>query len=134
MIFDFYLLSLYNNHKQMVYDKSHLLLGKIKFIESSISISWDGDDYISVSDEFMTFELTLRNKKLKFDIIFDLTATCDWEYESGDYYTPDYYERTNVNIDVTVTSIDSESDIDFDLNDKEVSKILEKLVLSNIDL
>lgn len=118
----------------MVYDKSHLLLGKIKFIESSSSISWDGEDSVFENDEFMTFDLTLRDKKFKFDVFFDVSASCDWIYESGDYETPGCYEQTNVSVDVTITSIESESDIDFDLKDKQIYSCLEKLVLSNLDL
>ena len=127
-------LSLYNNHKQMVYSKFHFQLGKIKFIESSTSIEWDGENSISLDNEYMTFELTLRDKQVVFEIEFNLSASCDWEYESGDYYTPDEYYQTNLDIDVTINGIISESDIDLDLKDKEVYSLLEKLVLSKIDL
>ncbi len=117
----------------MVYNKFHLFLGKIKFVESSSKIIWE-DETIFVCDEFMTFELTLRNKKLKFDIIFDLDASCDFIYEKGDYETPDYYERTNIKINVSITCVESESDIDFDLKDREVCSLLEKFILSNLEL
>jgi len=118
----------------MVYTKFHFQLGKFEYIDSSISFDWDGEDYISHSGEYMTFELVLRDKRVMFDINFDITASCDWKCERGDYYTPDEYYQTNLDIDVTITGISSELDIDLDLKDKEVYKLLEKLVLSKIDL
>ena len=125
---------MYNNHNNMIYSKFHFQLGKFKFVESSCSFDWDGESSISYSDEYMTFELVLRDKRLIFDIKFDLSASCDWEYSRGDYYTPDEYYQTNLDIDVTITGIQSESDVDLDLKDKEIYKLLEKLVLSKIDL
>lgn len=119
----------------MIYNKFHFQLAKFKFVESSCSFEWDGESSISYSDEYMIFELILRDKKISFDIKFDLSASCDWEYSRGDYYTPDEYYQTNLDIDVTITGVNSEvGDIDLDLKDKEIYKLLEKLVLSKIDL
>jgi hypothetical protein len=118
----------------MVYNKFHFQLGKFKFVESSCSFEWDNNDSIKSTDEYMTFELVLRDKRLVFNIVFDLSASCDWEYSRGDYYTPDEYYQTNLDINVTITEIQSELDIDLDLKDKEIYKLLEKLVLSKIDL
>ena len=118
----------------MVYSKFHFQLGKFKYIESSSTFDWDGEDYISRDGEYMTFELILRDKTLTFDIEFDLTASCDWEVDRGDYYTPDSYYQTNLDIDVTVTGISSEMSIDLDIKDKEINKLLTNLVLSKIDL
>ena len=118
----------------MVYNKFHFQLAKFEYIDSSTRFDWDGQDYISCPDEFMTFELVLRDKRVMFDIEFSLTASCDWKYVRGDYYTPDDYYQDNIDIDVTITGIQSELDIDLDLKDKEVYKLLEKLVLSKIEL
>lgn len=118
----------------MVYNKFHFQLGKFKYIDSSRSFEWDGNGSITSTGEYMTFELVLRDKRLVFDIEFDLSASCDWEYSRGDYYTPDEYYQTNLDINLTVNGIVSEEDIDLDLKDKEIYKLLEKLVLSKIDL
>jgi hypothetical protein len=118
----------------MVYNKFHFLLGKFELVDKSTNFDWDGEDSICTNDEFFTFELTLRNKKVIFDIIFDLSASCTWECERGDYYTPDEYYQTNLDIDVNITGISSELAIDLDSKDQEVYKLLEKLVLSKIDL
>jgi len=118
----------------MVYDKFHFQLGKFKYIDSSRTFEWEGNSSISFTNEYVTFELVLRDKKLVFDIEFDLLASCDWEYSRGDNYTPDEYYQTNLDINITITGILSELDVDLDLKDKEVYKLLEKLVLSKIDL
>jgi len=118
----------------MVYNKFHFLLGKFELVDKSTNFDWDGEDSICTGDEFFTFELILRDKKVMFDVIFDLSASCTWEYSRGDYYTPDEYYQTNLSINITITGIQSELDVDLDLKDKEIYKLLEKLVLSKIDL
>ena len=119
----------------MVYNKFHFQLAKFKFVESSSKFTWDGEDTIDSKGEFMIFELILRDKKVMFDIQFDISASCDWELERGDYYTPDEYYQTNVDVDITITSVNSEIvDVDLDLKDKEVYSLLKKLVSSKIDL
>jgi hypothetical protein len=119
----------------MVLNKFHFQLAKFKFVESSSSFDWDGEDTIDSKGEFMIFELILRDKKIMFDIEFDIYASCNWKLERGDYYTPDEYYQTNVDVDVTITGVISEMvDLDLDLKDKEVYSLLKKLVSSKIDL
>ena len=117
----------------MIYNKFHFQFGKFNLVEKSTSIDWNGRDSINLKDEFMIFELVLRDKKIEFDINFDISASCDWEDCGNGYDEPFYSEQSNIDIDVIIKGIQSEEDIDLDLKDKETYKILKKLVLSKIN-
>jgi hypothetical protein len=118
----------------MIYNKFHFQLGKIKLIDCSFSQdSWEyGDDSFTKENEAFMFELSLRDKVLTFDVVFDLEASCNWYYEKGDYNQPDFYQQENLKTDVKIKGVYGDSDIDLDLNDSEISKLLTNLIIFNL--
>ena len=116
-----------------MYTKFHFLLGKIKLIEKSFNLLWDNEmTSFSEKDQYATLELTLRNKKLIFDINFDINASCSWVCEKSSYYEPEYIEQSDVVYDIKINYISSDEDISKDINDFEVYKLLENFIIDSI--
>ena len=74
-----------------------------------------------VIDEFMVI------KSASHFIEFDLTGSVDEMYDTGDYYTPSYYEIEKVEIEIDNVLLFNSEGKKIDLNDNDLFKLKKAL-------
>lgn len=106
----------------------------IKLFDSSFGIrNWEsGEDTISRTGEWMSFEAIKEGQKIEFDVTFDLNGTCKWHFERGNQWDnePDEILQSDVEIETEITEVwvDGKK-IQFD---KTTSEFLNKTIKDNL--
>lgn len=105
----------------MLYTDFHFKTGNIKKVGGEFKTIDSMIEYDMISKsangQYISFELFLRNKLLKFDVVYDINISCEWHHSHG--------ESRIVNIDTDISNIEIlADDNDIKIDDEKIIKNL----------